>query len=250
MIGRLLVRGLAAGLIAGVFAGLFGLAFGEPVLERAIVGSGHDHGHGEAAGGHTHGEEEVFGRGVQKIGLVVGTALYGGAVGGLFGVISAFLRGRSGLDGWVRSLALAAAVFVGAVLVPFLKYPPNPPGGAATAGQTPAYLALVALSLTAVFFAWRVSRRMAEAPAPVRHLSVAGFLLVSFAALYALLPASVGAGEVEAGVLWQFRLSSLGTQAVLWGALGCVFGLLCERLESTERDSAGITQTVTNAETR
>lgn len=231
MIGKLLVRGLAAGLVAGVLAGLFGLAFGEPVLDRAIAAS-EEHSHGEADGGHSHGEEEeVFGRGVQKAGLVIGSALYGAAVGGVFGVVSAFLRGRSGLYGWARSLALAGAVFVGAVLVPFLKYPPSPPGGEPTADQTPAYLAMVALSLLAVFFAWRVSRRMADATAPARHLSVAGFLIASFAALYALLPPAVGAGEVGAGLLWQFRLSSIGTQAVLWAALGCVFGLLCERVE-------------------
>jgi hypothetical protein len=136
--------------------------------------------------------------------------------------------------------------------VPFLKYPPSPPGGAATGGQTPAYLALVALSLTAVFFAWRVSRRMAGASAPARHLTVAGFLLVSFAALYGLLPAAAGAGDVgyvEAGVLWRFRVASLGTQAVLWAVLGGAFGLLCARVE---REGAGGHEraTVRNAEAR
>lgn len=224
MVGKLLVRGLIAGLIAGVLAGLFGLAFGEPVLDRAVANSGHaEHSHGE--------EEEVFGRGAQKAGLVIGTAFYGASAGGVFGLLSAFLRGRSEMGGWARSVALAAAVFVGAVLMPFLKYPPNPPGGEPTAEQTSAYLAMVGLSLLAVLFAWRISRRMADASVPVRHISVAGFLLVSFAALYALLPSAAGAGEVDAGLLWQFRLSSIGTQAVLWGALGCVFGLLCERLE-------------------
>lgn len=248
MINKFLVRGLAAGLIAGVLAGLFGFAFGEPVLDRAIANSAHaEHSHGghsheEAGGGnshaeegHSHGEEEAFGRGAQKAGLVIGTVLYGAAAGGVFGVISAFLRGRTGLGGWGRSLALAAAIFFGAVLMPFLKYPPNPPGGESTMDQTSAYLAMVALSLLAVFFAWRVSRRMHGASAPARHLSVVGFLLVSFAALYALLPSAAGAGEVDAGLLWQFRLSSLGTQAVLWAAIGCVFGILCERLERTSQ---------------
>lgn len=231
MIGRLLVRGLAAGLVAGVLAGLFGLGFGEPALDRAIAGS-HTHEGDEFAGGaHSHGEQDAFGRGTQKVGLVVGTSLYGAVIGGLFGVVSAFVRGGSTLGGWARSLALAGAIFVGAVLVPFLKYPPNPPGGDSTASQTPAYLAMVSLSLLAVFFAWRVWRRMAGVSIPVRQLSVGGFLIVSFAALYALLPASVGPGEVGAGVLWQFRLASIGTQAVLWAALGCVFGLLLERLE-------------------
>lgn len=236
MIGKLLVRGLAAGLVAGILAGLFGLGFGEPSLERALASAGHDHGDSaSASAGHSHGgesEEDVFGRGVQKVGLVVGTSLYGVVIGGVFGLVSAFIRGRSELGGWAQSLVLAGAVFTGAVLVPFLKYPPNPPGGESTAGQTPAYLAMVALSLLAIFFAWRVWRSMAGVSMPVRQLSTAGFLVVSLAALYALLPAPIGPGAVEAGVLWQFRLASLGTQAVLWGALGCGFGLLIERLDS------------------
>jgi predicted cobalt transporter CbtA len=222
MIGRLLVRGLAAGLVAGVLAGLFGLGFGEPALGRAISIE-------EASAG---GGEEVFSRDTQRVGLVVATALYGAGVGATFGIVSASLRGRTASrSGWHRSIGLAAAGFTGAVLVPFLKYPPNPPGAGATSSQTPAYLALVGLSLLATFFAWRIALKMNDAPAPVRHLSVGGFLVAAFGALYVLLPGGVGVREIPADVLWQFRLASIGTQAVLWGALGCVFGLLLERLE-------------------
>jgi len=39
----------------------------------------------------------------------------------------------------------------------------------------------------------------------------------------------VDPGEFPAGLLWSFRLSSIGTQLVLWTALAVVFGLLCER---------------------
>jgi predicted cobalt transporter CbtA len=36
-------------------------------------------------------------------------------------------------------------------------------------------------------------------------------------------------GHVPAELVWDFRLSSLGTQAVLWAGIGCIFGLLGER---------------------
>ena len=42
-------------------------------------------------------------------------------------------------------------------------------------------------------------------------------------------PASADPGDFPAGLLWDFRLSSLGTQVVLWTGLGVIFGLLCER---------------------
>ncbi|CAN5231837.1 CbtA family protein [soil metagenome] len=241
MIGKLLARGLAAGLIAGVLAGLFALVVGEPSLERAISLE-------EAGSG---GEDEVFGRGVQRVGLMVATALYGAAVGGVFGTVSALLRGHTASrSGWYQSLGLAASGFAGAFLLPFLKYPPNPPGAGATTSQTPAYLALAGLSLLAVFLAWRVSRRMADASPPARHLSVGGFLVVSFSALYVLLPEGLGVQEIPADLLWQFRLSSIGSQAVLWVALGGVFGLLCDRAErrGNDSESASRVETVSGPE--
>jgi predicted cobalt transporter CbtA len=33
-----------------------------------------------------------------------------------------------------------------------------------------------------------------------------------------------------ATVLWQFRIASLGGQAVMWGALGLLFGVAAERV--------------------
>lgn len=40
--------------------------------------------------------------------------------------------------------------------------------------------------------------------------------------------------EMAAGLLWSFRLSSLGTQLVLWAGLGVLFGLLCDRANRGE----------------
>lgn len=227
MIRTHLRRGLLAGLVAGLLAGLFGFAFGEPILDRAIEMEGH------AGGGHD--EAEVFGRGEQKGGLFLATAFYGAAVGALFGLASGLFGRRLSGDGWGRSLGLAAAVFSGAVLVPFLKYPPNPPGVGVDpetlTARTLAYLAMVALSLLAVFFAWRLAREFGGLSAPARHLAVGAFLVVSWGLLLFLLPGfgSAAAEGAPADLVWAFRLSSLGTQAVLWAGMGCVFGLLSER---------------------
>lgn len=232
-------RGLAAGLVAGLFAGLFGFVFGEPVLDRAVELE-------ESARGeeHSHDEAEVFGRGTQKAGLFLATVLYGAAVGGIFGLVSAYSGGRVALrSAWARSLALAGAVFAGAVLVPFLKYPPNPPGVGvdpeSLSARTAAYLAMMVLSLLSVFFAWRLVRELAGFAAPVRHLLIGGFLLVCWGALVLLMPNFGGTGEAPADLVWDFRLSSLGTQAVLWAGIGCVFGLLGERAET--REQRGVT---------
>jgi hypothetical protein len=40
-----------------------------------------------------------------------------------------------------------------------------------------------------------------------------------------------------AAVLWQFRIASLGGQAIMWGALGLLFGVAAERVVA-EREPA------------
>lgn len=228
MVASYLRRGMAAGLLAGLLAGLFAFFVGEPILDRAIGL--------EAAAGHGH-EEEIFGRTTQKVGLFFATGLFGVSVGGVFGLAYAYFRGRlaSGTD-WARSLSLTAAVFAGAFLIPFLKYPANPPtvGDPATIGaRTIAYFAMVGLSLLAVLAAWRVARALRErgVVAPVRHLAVGLGLVLAVAVMFLALPDAPSPGGLPAGLLWDFRLSSFGTQLVFWAGLGVVFGLLCERAE-------------------
>jgi predicted cobalt transporter CbtA len=218
-------RGLAAGLLAGLLAGAFAYLLAEPVLERAIEMENAEHEH---AG-------EVFDRGEQKAGLILATALYGTSVGALFGLLSAFFRRRIlPRSEWRRSLILAGAVFLAVVLLPFLKYPPNPPGVGADPAtlteRTLAYLAMILLSLLAVLAAWRFARGLGGASPPMRDLASAGVLVGLWTFLYLAMPDfGVPGGHAPADLVWDFRLSALGTQAVLWAGIGCTFGLLDER---------------------
>ena len=231
MIAPYLRRGMAAGLLAGLLAGLFAFVTGEPLLDQAIdlEESAHAHGQAPGEGG------EVFSRSTQKVGLFFATGFTGAFVGGLFGLAFAYFRGRLASESdWTRSLSLAAAIFAGAALIPFLKYPANPPtvGDPATIGaRTTAYFAMVGLSLLAVLGAWYASGLLKGrgVSTPVRHVTVGLGLVVVVTALFLVLPATADPGDFPAGLLWNFRLSSLGTQLVLWTGLGVLFGALCER---------------------
>ena len=57
----------------------------------------------------------------------------------------------------------------------------------------------------------------------------AAHLVVITIAMLILPPVSEAPAEFPATTLWNFRLASLGTEAVLWTALGLVFGALAER---------------------
>lgn len=223
-------RGLAAGLLAGVLAGLFALFFAEPVLDRAIEREEATH----AAHGHDEAEAP-FDRGEQKAGMILATALYGASVGALFGLLAAFLwrrlPTRSGLR---RGLSLAAAVFAGAVVLPYAKYPPNPPGVGSDPStlteRTLTYLVLIALSLLSMLVAWRFARAIEGVSAAVRALVATGTVLVLWGFLFFAMPDFGGpAGDAPGRLVLDFRISSLATQAVLWAGIGLFFGLLVER---------------------
>ncbi len=229
MIASYLRRGMAAGLLAGLLAGLFAFLVGEPLVDRAIQLEG-------AAGN----SGEVFSRATQKAGLFFATGFFGVTVGGIFGLAFAFFRGRlASRSEWDRSLCFSGALFAGVFLIPFVKYPANPPtvGDPSTIGsRTASYLAMVALSLLAVLAAWYAARVLRErgVSAPARQTTVGLGLAIAVTVLFLVLPTAPDPGDFPSGLLWDFRLSSLGTQLVFWTGLGVLFGLLGERASRRE----------------
>jgi hypothetical protein len=120
------------------------------------------------------------------------------------------------------------------VLVPFLKYPSNPPavGADETIGhRTRIYFVMLLLSLVSAFAALRIGRDAVKRLGAWNGVLVAvGGYLVLIVISQRLMPSldEVPAG-FSASVLWHFRLATLGTHAVLYGTLGLAFGVLAER---------------------
>lgn len=241
MVRTLVVRGLIAGLIAGFVAGGFAFAFGEPRIDDAIAieeaaASAHASAHA-----HEHGEEAEVSRADQRGGLLLATTLSGIAMGALFGLAFALVRGRAGpRDPWRLALWLGGLVLLAVVVVPFIKYPANPPavGDPETiTRRTLLYVALIGCSIAAVVAALRAARAVRpDAPAWARPLAAGATFVAAVAIAMALLP---GVDEVAetfpASLLWEFRLASLGTQVVLWLGLATLFGIATERAEAATR---------------
>jgi hypothetical protein len=224
---------MGAGLLAGAAAGLFLLVVGEPAVEQAIRLE-----HASVASGH---QAEVFGRELQRAGMVAAMGLYGVAVGGVLAILALVPGRRMQGSAWERCLRIALAGFGAFWLVPFLKYPPSPPGvgDTSTMGlRTASYVSMAAVSVAACLVAVAAARRLAArgVEAHRRHLVAgAGYLLVVATAFALLPPAPDGVG-VPADLLWQFRLASVGGQAILWTFAGAGLGLLTLR---AERRAAG-----------
>ncbi|MFF0265860.1 CbtA family protein [Kribbella sp. NPDC004536] len=233
--GSLLVRGLIVGLFAGLLAGTFAYVMGEPRVDAAIsieeAGAAHSH---------DHEEQPLVSREGQKAGLFLATSLYGVALGGLFAVAFTLLRRKLRTENDAHAaLGLAAAGFVGIVLVPFFKYPPNPPavGDPDTiTRRTVTYLLTLVIGLLAVWAGVALSR-WAERYGEVARLAggVAG-VVATVVAAYLILPRINEVPETfPATLLWQFRFASLGTQATLWLLLGFGYAVAVDRRPAREK---------------
>lgn len=241
MMKTLLVRGMLAGLIAGVLAFGFAYAFGEPSVNTAIgleESGGHSHSHDAGAApaeAHDH-EEELVPRDIQStVGLLTGVLVYGVAIGGLLSLAFAFAQGRLGnLRPRVTAVLLTAGAFAVVFLVPFLKYPANPPavGQPGTIGsRTELYFGFVAVSLLVGILATVFGRKLADRFGAWNGflLAAAGYLVVIGVVAWLMPAVDEVPAEFPASTLWSFRTASVGTQVTLWLALGLTFGAFAEK---------------------
>lgn len=233
---RLIARGLAAGAAGGVLAFVFARLFAEPVIGRAVEFEDRRIEAAHAQGVHEHGAE-LFTRAVQgNAGLGFGVVIFGVAMGALFAVLFCVCYPRSEhIAPQSISVRLAATVFVTGYLVPFLKYPSNPPavGQADTIGsRTLWYLVMVLASVALTIAARSLTRRLEVrfGAFNARLLAAAAYLLVVVAVMLALPSVAEVPPGFPADDLYEFRMVSLGTQLVLWTGLGLVFAVLAGRL--------------------
>jgi hypothetical protein len=265
---RFIVRGLLAGAIGGLLAFVFARIFAEPQIQQAIdYESGRDAAQAvldkaagitsEAAG------SDIFGRTVQaNVGIGVGIIVFGAAMGALYAVAYVLACGRTG-NLRPRTLALLVALggFLGFYLIPFIKYPANPPaiGHEETIRDRGGlYLLMVVASIAflilAVWLGQKLKPRFGNWNATllaglacVVALGIVMFALPSFGHLSANvheygrratetpLPLKNAQGQIvypgfPADVLFSFRLYSVAAQAIMWAAIGLCFAPMAERL--------------------
>lgn len=266
--GKLVQRGALAGGLGGLLSFGFARVFAEPQIQTAIdYESSRDEAQdtlNKAAGiAVDPAGPDIFSRTVQaNVGIGIGMVLFGLAMGALFAVAYSVSVGRVG-NVRPRSLSLlvAGGGFLALYLVPFLKYPANPPaiGHEDTIGDRAGlYLVMVVCStlflLAAVWLGQRLRARFGTWNA---SLLAAGAFVVAIGVVMALLPplghlavnlAQYGDQLTEtpqplrdpsgtivfpgfpADVLASFRLYSVLAQMILWATIGLAFAPLAEKV--------------------
>lgn len=273
---RIIGRGLLVGAIGGLLAFVFARILAEPIINRAIdYEGGREDAHTtlQEAAGHSHGVEdaELFTRSVQSnIGIGFGMIIFGAALGALFAVVYCLFVGRVGKLG-PRNLALCVAggMFLVLYVVPFCKYPANPPaiGNSDTIQErTGLYLLMMLIAvvcgIAAIWLGRRLQARLGNWSATI----VAGVTFaVVVTAIAALLP-SLGhlaanralggdfvsetpqpltdpSGQIvypgfPADDLFYFRFYSFAAQLLLWTVIGVGFATMAPRLFARVNGSA------------
>jgi predicted cobalt transporter CbtA len=265
---KLILRGIIVGAFAGLLAFLFARVFAEPQITKAVdYESGRDAAQAaldKAAGlPAAAADPDLFSRSVQAdVGIGVGMILFGMAMGALFAVAYAVCLGRvGGLRARNLALLVAGGGFLGIYLVPFLKYPANPPaiGHEDTIrDRTWLYLVMVVCSVAFLAGAAVLGRRLrARFGNWNATLLAAGVFVVAIGVVMAVLPQighlaynkenfgdhatetplplTDGKGRIvypgfPADVLFSFRFYSVAAQLLLWTVIGLCFGPLAERV--------------------
>jgi predicted cobalt transporter CbtA len=234
--GQLLLRGMLAGLLAALLAFSFAKVYGEPQVDRAIAFEEHAHSHSHSGNAE---EPELVSREVQAgIGLLTGVTVYGTALGGLFALAYAFISGRLlQLPPRGTAILLAAVGFLALYIVPYLKYPANPPAvgiGDTIGYRTQLYFTMLVFSMAALAIAVGFGRQLV-AKLGTWNATLGGaavYLVLVAIAAYALPAINEVPATFPADLLWQFRVAAFGTQAILWATIGLAFGELIERIHT------------------
>lgn len=217
MFRRLLKQGVLAGMAGGAALAVVLRLIGEGPIGRAVALEG-------------GGGDEMFSRATQQVGGMLAAVLYGAALGAVFTVAYAAVRHKlRATDDWRAAVALAAAGFAGVFLLPFLKYPANPPavGDPDTIGRrTTLYLIAVAWSLVATWGGWRAWRAGVARGLPVHRAVPAAMAIWVGLAVVGLvaLPSNTDPVDLPATLVWQFRLATVAGAATYWSVMGLVFG--------------------------
>lgn len=268
MVTKLLGRGALAGGIAGLVAFVFARIFAEPIIQQAInYESARDAAQAaldKAAGAPTPAAApDIFSRAVQMdVGVGIGLILFGAAMGALVAVAYVVAIGRVGrVRPFQLGLLVPAFLFLGVYLVPFMKYPANPPaiGHEDTIRDRGAlYLVLMACSCLFLFLAVYVGQRVHKRFSLYTSVLLVGFGYVAIMGIvFAVLPelghlhynrVTYGNYATEtpqplvgprgtivfpgfpADVLAKFRIYSILNQVILWGGIAMIFAPLAQRL--------------------
>jgi len=228
-----IVISLVSGIIAGEILAGINLFVVEPSTDKAI--------NFETQKDIAKGEKVDFGalnsyRIWQKSGTFAAGAFIGMAYGGLLGITYIFVRKYLPFsDDRKKAILLVGLMYLAIYLVPFSKYPPNPPAvGNPDTISLRQHLyttyqmtsVIVAVAMGVIFFKFRRVNKISYI--------VPALYLISIATMYLTWPPNPDKIEIPMSVVNTFRILTGVTMAIFFALIGIIFGLLWNKYRPDE----------------
>ena len=219
---------ILSGALAGVSLGLVNLVIVEPYLDTAIGIENQN----LFASGEEEDTPEFWAnyysyRVWQKGGQLLAGAILGTSLGTLFGIVFAYsknsLPGKSMIK---KALVLSLIMWATLYVIPFAKYPANPP----TVGDPETiilrqslYLAFMAISGLGALGFYQVYKKVNK-----KAIAFAGYGIM-MGVVFFVMPPNPDPVAIDSGLLMGFRVTSMIGMSVFWGMVAIILGALWQK---------------------
>ena len=221
---------LVSGALAGLVHGTVNFAIVEPYLDQAIgIENESLFASGEAEDNLEFWAEYESYRIWQKSGQVLAGVILGIAMGSLFGIVYALSRNSlPGKNDVAKAVVLSGIMWVTLYLIPFLKYPANPPtvGDADTVVlRTILYLSFIAISGIGAFVFYKLSTKFQNNKKYLGLFGYVGFIVIVFF----IMPENPDEITAPMNLVNEFRLVSILGVSSFWATVGLILGLFWKK---------------------
>ncbi|WP_371504974.1 CbtA family protein [Nitrosopumilus adriaticus] len=224
---------LISGAFAGFIHGTVNFAIVEPYLDQAIgIENQNLFDSGEEEDTPDFWIEYEGYRAWQKSGQILAGVILGTSVGALFGIVFALSRNSlPGSNDIKKALVLAGVMWITLYIIPFLKYPANPPtvgDGETVVLRAILYLSFIAISGFGAVAFYKISKKLQNKKKLVSLVGYAVFI----STVFFVMPDNPDEITAPMNLVNEFRLMSVLGVTSFWVSVGLILGLFWNKFES------------------
>ena len=226
---------LISGALAGAIHGTVNFAIVEPYLDQAIgIENQNLFDSGEEENTAQFWAEYESYRIWQKSGQVLAGIILGIAMGSLFGIVYVLSwNSLPGKNDVTKAVILAGIMWITIYLIPFLKYPANPPtvgDGETVVLRAILYISFILISGFGAFVFYKLSKKFQNNK---KYLGLLGYVVFIVIAFFAM-PENPDQITAPMNLVNEFRLMSILGVSSFWGSIGIILGLFWKKFKNSD----------------
>jgi predicted cobalt transporter CbtA len=223
---------IISGALAGAIHGTVNFAIVEPYLDQAIgIENENLFASGEEDDNPQFWADYEEYRVWQKSGQVLAGMILGVAMGSLFGIVYVLSRNSlPGKNNVTKAVVLAVIMWITIYLIPFLKYPANPPtvGDAETIVlRSILYISFIAISGISALVFYKLSQKLQS---DKKYLGILGYVIFIVIAFF-VMPENPDEVTAPMNLVNEFRLMSVLGVTSFWISVGLILGLFWNKFD-------------------